>query len=258
MAPEIVYRRERCILCGECMDACPEDANRKAPDGIEVDSVRCVVCGTCARVCPAEARELIGRTMTSADVVAEVEKDRPYFDESGGGVTFSGGEPLAQPEFLLDLLDCSRSRAIHTAVDTSGYAEPGLFQEVAALADLVLYDLKHMDSDRHRALTGVGNELILSNLQALAGVGTAFRLRLPLIPGYNDSDENMEETARFISALGRSAEVDLLPFHRAARDKHERFGRSYSLPETSPHAPLDLAHLREIFERRGLKVGIGG
>lgn len=256
--PEVSSRLNRCIRCGLCVDACSKHAISMSDCGPVTDATLCSPCLDCAEACPADAREVVGRTMTVAEVIAEIRKDVPFYDESGGGVTFSGGEPLMQAPFLIELLDACGELDIHRTVDTSGYAANKILMEVAERADLFLYDLKHMDPEVHIRYTGVGNERILENLRCLASARAAVRVRIPLIPGVNDDRRNIEQTGEFIRTLARIDCVDLLPYHDVARSKYDRFGYAYRLGKIP--AP-DLAQLQEIasmLSSYGLSVNIGG
>ncbi len=160
-----------------------------------------------------------------ADLVAEVERDRPFFDASGGGVTFSGGEPLCHPTFLAECLEACRVKGLHTAVDTSGFASKKVVSDIARLADVMLYDLKHMDTEVHKKHTGVDNSRILENLQTLSGEGATIWLRFPMIPGFNDGEENLDAMAAFISSLPSAHPLFVLPYHPTGVDKHRRLGK---------------------------------
>jgi pyruvate formate lyase activating enzyme len=205
----------------------------------------------------AEARHLFGRRMTVTEVIAEAQRDVAFFDESGGGVTLSGGEPLSQPLFAEALLWACRDRRIHSVLDTSGFAEQEVLLRVSRHADLVLYDLKFIDPDKHRDYTGISNELILSNLRALVGSGRLVIIRVPLISGANDSEEEIRELAGLVWGLGLRR-IDLLPYHRIGIDKYRRLGITCRVGglEPAPDANLDriAAELRE----RGFAVSIGG
>ena len=194
--PEVVFRAERCLKCGWCVKACPRAAISLDSSGWRRDASRCDGCGACATVCPSEAVEVIGRRMTVAEVLAEVEKDRIFYSESGGGITVSGGEPLAQPDFLAGLLSACRQKGLHTVVDTSGCAPWATFERILPDTCLFLYDLKHLDDDVHQRWTGVSNVQILDNLARLAETGAAIEVRMPVVPGVNDSDEHLDRLGR--------------------------------------------------------------
>jgi pyruvate formate lyase activating enzyme len=255
LTPQLVHRQERCIQCGDCLAACPEGA---ILPNLECDPAACTLCGECARACPADARQIAGETWSAARVLAEVQKDTAFFDQSGGGVTFSGGEPLRQPEFLLDLLQACKRSGLHTALDTCGYAPWSRLEEAAPFVDLFLYDIKVMDETRHRALTGVSSRRILDNLARLSGLGKKIRLRVPLIPGCTDDDENLGSIAALAAGLPGLEGVDLLPYHASARAKYQRLGRTFPLDGLLPPEPADLARSQAIFARAGLAARIGG
>jgi pyruvate formate lyase activating enzyme len=256
--PQGVYRKDRCIGCAECVAACPNNALSLTPEGVVTDPSRCRHCGTCARVCPAEAREMAGRCVTVQEIVDIVEKDVLFYDESGGGVTFSGGEPLMQPVFLLELLDACGRRAIHRAVDTSGHADQEVLQAAARKAELFLYDLKLMDPVRHEIMTGVSNRRILENLRQLCKTGIPVIIRIPLIPGINDDDLNIDQTGAFVSELQGVRQVDILPFHNSAGHKYAKLGKLYNLGDISAPTPARLAAVAKRLERFGLRVRTGG
>jgi pyruvate formate lyase activating enzyme len=253
----VYYDTSRCLGCGECVDACPEGALSLTAGGIVRDGGRCRDRGLCAEVCPAEAHRLIGRSMTVGELVAEIEKDRLYFDESGGGVTFSGGEPLLQWEFLLDVLRECGLRDVHRAVDTTGVAAPESLLRVAAETDLFLYDLKTLDPDLHERATGARLDPVLANLERLLSVGARVWIRVPLIPGVT-SDDSVERIGAFLAGLPGIDAVNLLPFHRSARDKHRKFEMPW-LADSDDDIPAE--RVQEWADRlgnRGFPVTIGG
>ena len=256
---ERMYAPSKCIKCGTCVMACTQRALILISEGIVTDIGLCKLCGNCAEVCPTKAIELSGKPQTITEIMEEIEKERIFFDHSGGGVTFSGGEPLLHSDFLIELLDECGRRGIHRAVDTAGLANTDLLLEVAKRTDLFLYDLKMIDSERHQKWTGVPNEKILENLQALAESGANIIIRIPLIGNVNDDIENMTQTARFVSTLaGQPKVVNLLPYHKIAQNKYGKLGRpeDFKLLEE----PTSAAQLRAIaiFQEFGIEANIGG
>ncbi|MCK4774651.1 MAG: glycyl-radical enzyme activating protein [Candidatus Krumholzibacteria bacterium] len=229
--PDILYRPHMCVRCGSCVDACPEQARSIDTDVVVRDSGRCTVCGTCVEVCPSGALDKVGRETTVDGLIEEIVRDTAFFDQSGGGVTFSGGEPLSQPGFLMRVLERCGELDIHTAVDTCGFAKPQVLESVAEKADLFLFDLKFMDPDRHLELTGVSNGLILDNLRMLVGMGKNLRIRIPVIPSVTDADGNFDAIGRFVSSLSTPPQVTLLPHHSSSMGKYNRFDMNKRLPD---------------------------
>lgn len=258
VAVQRIYRQQRCIGCGECMQTCPRQAIRQTAEGMMADLLKCELCRTCAQHCPSEAVEFIGQKVTVAEVVRQIEKDIAFYDQSRGGVTFSGGEPLMQPEFLLQLLDACGHLDLHRTVDTTGYADAKLLLKVAQKTDLFLYDLKLMDPEKHRKYTGVSNEQILHNLKQLTQNDVRIQVRMPVIPGINSDAENIDKTADFIHSLGKIEHVSLLPFHNSAQAKYRRLNmQSISAPIVPPGAGM-VQNIAARLKKTGLKVTIGG
>ena len=250
-APELLVAETRCVSCGTCATVCAHGA---PPPG----SGLCTACGACVEACPAGARQLAGHAATVDDVMREVRRDRVFYDESGGGVTFSGGEPLAQPEFLAALLAACRAAGVHTAVDTCGFAPREHLLALAPRADLFLFDVKMVDDARHRALTGLPAAPILSNLQALAAVHTEVWIRVPVVPGLTDAEADLAATAALVAGLPGVRRVCLLPYHRTGVPKARRLGRELPPPEIEPPSHERLEALATLFRERGLATSIGG
>jgi pyruvate formate lyase activating enzyme len=257
-APALVYRANRCLRCGTCLPLCPQGAIGWSNDMPTLDREKCIACGTCVAACYAEARELAGREMTVGQVVAELERDRVFYDQSGGGVTFSGGEPLLQAGFLLALLQECRASGLHTALDTCGFAPWEVLDRVRESVDLFLYDVKLIDEARHRYYTGVSNAPILDNLQALAQRGQAIVLRVPILPGINDDEETVRQIGALAASLPHLRGVDLLPYHRAGIEKYGRLDQDYRLPELCPPSAEQVEAIAHLLAGYGLEVRIGG
>lgn len=257
-AIEMFFRQSRCIRCGACLEACPHDAISWNGHGPVTDPEKCQRCGTCASVCYAEARESIGREMSVAQVMAEVERDIAFYDESRGGVTLSGGEPLLQRDFTLALLRACKDKEIHTALDTCGFARWETLDRIREYVDFFLYDLKLIDGSRHRQFTGVSNDLILKNLQALSQQGHRIVVRVPVIPGVNDDDETMRQIGAFAAQLPHLDSVDLLPYHRIAMDKYMRLNKPYRLTDARPPSDERMAEIAHTLLEFGLRVSRGG
>lgn len=256
---EIMVFPGRCLkACRECLGACPKNALSKEGRSIILDRERCNGCGLCAQACPADALQLTGRRVTVRDTVGRLCQDTAFYEDSGGGVTCSGGEPLLQPRFLQALLTACREKKLHTAVDTCGHAPFADYEKILPLTDLFLFDLKIMDEGKHRSLTGVSNLLLLDNLQRLSRSGQSLAIRVPLIPGCNDSAADMRELAEFCASLPRLHPVHLLPYHRGGGGKMKRLGRNDPLANTRPPTPAAVQMAKEIFLKRKLTVKIGG
>lgn len=238
-------------------------ATGEAPSEVPPVPPGCVRCGVCLNACPSGARQLVGREMSVQEVAAAVSKDRMFHDQSGGGVTVSGGEPLAQAPFLLHLLETLRDQSIHVALDTSGFAPPDVIRAVAPWVDLFLYDLKSMDDRAHREQTGVSNASILANLEILGEIHDTIWIRIPLVPGFNLEEWQLQASARFIASIPAVRQVNLLPYHRLGSHKAEWGGEreSSGIGGSVPPGDLTPRHVEQaasLFRAQGLRTVIGG
>jgi len=257
--PVVLHRRSRCAACGRCLARCPRGAIASSETGLAIDRRQCARCSTrpCLEACLHEALVLSGRRVTVADLLRRFERDRPYWGKNGG-VTLSGGEPLRQRRFVMALAEACREAGIHVCLETSAHTPPATWLETVAHLDWVFVDLKHLDSGRHRELTGVGNRWILANLRALAASAWPgfMAVRLPLVPGCNDSAENLQATARFVRELGLEM-IHVLPFHRLGESKYRQMGRDYACAGVTPPDEAALERAREIIQAAGLICFLG-
>jgi pyruvate formate lyase activating enzyme len=260
LAAELLFWADRCMGCGDCVAACPAGAVTLVEGRVATNRVRCTGCGACVEVCPADARALVGRSWSVDEVLEAVERDVLFYDESGGGITLSGGEPLAQPDFAASLLSEAKGRRIHTVLDTCGHGEWATLDRVAQETDLFLYDVKHLDDDRHRALTGVSNTLILRNLERLSETGRRIWLRYPVIPGENDGEAEIAALGRLVSRLPSVDAVHVLPFHRGGERKRVGLGLlPFGLPVDGAIPTASAEAAAEALRRRvDVDVQVGG
>jgi pyruvate formate lyase activating enzyme len=261
--PEVRRSVSRCVRCGQCLEACPQRDGQASLD--ESDPDDCLQCGACVEACPTGARQLIGQRMSVDDVMATIEQDRIFYDQSGGGVTFSGGEPLAQPEFLAALLDACHRKGLHTAIDTCGFAPERQLLNLAQQADLILYDLKTLDDQLHEQFTGASNRLILDNLRALARVHGQIWIRMPILPGWNDRPDDLRAAARFVADLSGVNQLHLLPYHAMHEHKlppksghNGRCRNPLDSPRVKTPSPEQMAELAQIFQAEGIRTVVGG
>ena len=254
-APQIAFFQERCRDCGRCAEACPQSIAGPGIDWGRQAASGCTACGFCVEACPHGARELMGRSMTAAEVLSVVERDRVFYRQSGGGVTFSGGEALAQPAFLRALVRGCRAAGLPVALETCGHWRWSAVEDILTAMDLVFFDLKHMDPAVHRRVTGVDNWLILENARRLARAGIPLVVRVPLVPTINDSRENLAATAAFVSgALGEVVGVEVLPYHTLGVGKYRSIGLAYELDHLAPPPASDVARANDIMAGFGLNV----
>lgn len=218
--PQLMYFGSKCTSCARCVGIC--DARK---DGFIPDYTKCIACGKCTDKCLASANEICGKTMTVEEVMEEVKKDKVFYESSGGGMTVSGGEPAAQPEFTLALLRAAKEEGISGAMETCGYGTPDFYRQAAELGTVFLYDLKAMEPEKHKKLTGVDNKRILENLRMLLDMGADVTVRMPLVPHLNDSDEDIAALAAFLKEIeGRYRLAEIMPYHSMGVSKTASLG----------------------------------
>ncbi len=255
--PELMVSEARCNRCGRCLEVCTPGAIKLDKASVLVDRSRCDLCLKCAQICLHGAIEIAGQYMSVEQVVDECSKDELFYRNSGGGVTLSGGEPLHQPEFALNLLKACKEKGLSTAVDTSGYASWEVIDKVLYYTDLVLYDIKHLDSEIHHSGTGVRNDLILDNLKQIADSKRAkVWIRVPVIPNFNDSEHYIERLTLFLTKVPVE-KISLLGYHEWGKSKYGSLGRDYPLDNSIPPTQQRLERLKDIMQSKGLEVTIG-
>jgi pyruvate formate lyase activating enzyme len=255
---EMIYRHVRCIRCGRCIQICPNKALQKIGDKIHRDLSRCTVCGACIEPCPTQAMEQVGRRVTVEQVIKEIDKDAVFYDQSGGGVTFSGGEPLMQPQFLKGLLTASKTKGFHTAVDTSCFADRQILEAIVNSTDLFLCDIKHLDPQKHKDFTGVENHLILDNIRWLSASPSQIIIRIPIVVGFNDDLKTIENIGRFVKNLKTIHQIDILPYNSGGLAKVERLGKPERMFKSRRPSDEQMQALAQCLQQQGFLVKIGG
>jgi len=257
---QVAYHAQRCIGCGKCLEVCPVPGAIVEDNRTRIDRTKCTKCLECVDACPGTALRKVGEEYSVDALFAKINRYRVFFESSDrGGVTLSGGEPTYQGAFVLALLEKCREAGIHTTVDTCGYAQYETIKAIAENVDLVLYDLKHMDEARHLEGTGVSNKLILDNLKRLCEeCDLDLVVRIPLITGYNDDEENVRKTVEFLKSTGNINRLDLLPFNELPADKYEAMRLNWACGDLKTQSKEDLLALKEIVEGYGIEVTIGG
>jgi len=251
--PQLMIFSDLCSGCGACEQTCTHEAIVKTGDKYNRDRAICTDCGDCVDVCPTKAREMSGKYMTVEEVINIVDKDSLFYGNSGGGVTFGGGEPTAAGDFLLALLDASAKRGYHTCLDTCGACPPERFKKVIPRTDLFLFDCKHMDPEEHRRLTGHDNTVILQNLSSLFEAKKELQIRMPLLPNINDTEQNIAALSSFLHKHGQY-EVDVLPYHTFGYSKYDALNLPHPIIE--PYTPEELEAALDRFKKHDLKITI--
>ena len=256
--PEIMVYDIRCIGCWRCVESCPIGAITRTNNGREINRKECDLCLKCVDVCPSGALEIAGKYMSVDETLEEIEKDRQFYLNSGGGVTFSGGEPLFQAEFVVEVLSLCKRKGMHTTLDTTGHAPWPVLRNALAHTDLVLYDIKHLDPVKHKAATRQSNKLILNNLFRTIERVTTW-LRIPIIPNFNDSEFYFRELSEFIANIpkGKLEKVSILPYHNWGEQKYLKLGKKYAISGTSASTDEHIQKLKGILESTGITVSVG-
>ena len=252
---EIMESKDKCIGCGACVRNCPQGAVVLTDAGPKIDRDRCRRCFSCTDRCYAASKYVIGKEYDVEELYKEIEKDRIFYSIKGGGVTFSGGEPLTQPEYLTKITKLCHERGIHVMLESCGYGVYDEFRHALPYIDSMFIDIKHIVSARHKELTGVGNEMILENIRKISDFGIPITIRTPIIPGLNDSAENIRGIAEFIRTLPQVTEYELLPYHQFGVNKYRALGRTYALAGVEP--PTDEAMRNLVREANLILRGSG-
>ncbi|SHH95463.1 glycyl-radical enzyme activating protein [Sporanaerobacter acetigenes] len=254
---ELAIFKNRCIGCGGCKNICEINAATIKENKVFIERQKCNLCGKCVEVCPGKALEFVGKLVTDEWVINEVEKDAIFYDESNGGATISGGEPLMQFDFLFSIVKGLKKSGIHVAVDTSGYAEWEKIEKLIDEVDLFLYDIKLINDVKHKKYTGVSNKVILDNIEKLLNSGANVIPRIPFIPGINDDLEDIKEFSQFLGKLGVK-KVNILPYHDYGREKYSRFGKEYRIPKDLLLSDEKKELIEKEFNKKGISIIIGG
>ncbi len=257
-AVQKLYTASKCIGAQDCIEVCPNHALTLTKKGIITDFDLCKLCGKCAEACPTKAIEMSGRLYDIDEILKIIEREKVHFEHSGGGVTFSGGEPLMYHNYLIDLLKECGNKNLHRTVDTSGFADTEIVLEVAEHTDLFLYDLKLLDNEKHKKWTGVSNQLILKNLKVLAEIEANINIRIPLIKNVNSDENELTKMAEFISELPGEQAVNLLPYHNIAKNKYNKLGEVYNEFDMAEAPEAEQTRAVKIFQTFGIDVEIGG
>jgi len=261
MSPKVqkMYTASKCIGAAKCIDNCPNEALELTENGVVTNYDMCNLCGKCAEVCPTKAFEMLGQHISIKDLIKQIENESIFFDQSGGGVTFSGGEPLMHSDYLLEALKECGKRFYHRVVDTTAFSKQEILLEVAKHTELFLIDLKVMDAQLHKKFTGVSNEKILSNIIELAKTDCELIFRMPLIKGVNTNEDNIMRTALFINSLeGNRTKINLLPYHNIAENKHSKLGIKNKFVSFETPDENELINIISSFNTYGIDATIGG
>lgn len=267
--PEIYWKKRSCVQCGACYDACPEEAIRlpisyeqataENSDYYKIYYGKCNFCMKCVDICKYSALEKVGEPLSIKEIIEEVEKDRLFYNNSNGGLTISGGEPLAHSEFSLSLLDAAIENDLHVCVDTSGFGKWEVLEQFAEKADIILFDIKHINPQIHKTITGVENDTILENLKRLSQTDTEIWIRILVIPGYSDTADYHKQLSGFLKNLPRKIDrIDILPYHNWCEDKYSWLGKTWEMGDVEAIDTFDIDPFIDFYQDTALSVTIGG
>lgn len=254
---EIIYYDYKCMNCDKCINICQQNALEEKNNKIVRNHKICTSCGNCVEICPTASQQIIGQKISAENAIKEIEKDHIFFETSNGGVTFSGGEPLMQHEFLKETLKLCKKRSIHTALDTSGFCHSDVFNTLIKFNDLFLYDLKIIDDQQHKKYTGVSNKKIIKNLDILQKKEKDIIIRFTIVKGITDTKENLRDIINLVSSFEKIKGIDLLPFHNV-NEKYQRIGKQNKLKDIKPPSSNDIKRIKKQFEQKDLNVRISG
>lgn len=258
---QILFKKDQCTHCGGCVPVCPVGIHRMDATGKHIvdRDINCIGCRKCEKACPESALAIVGESKTIAEIADIIEEDRPFYETSGGGATLGGGEVLSQPQAASSLLQVCKQRGINTAIETCGYARPEVIEKVADHVDLFLYDVKHMDSDKHHELTGVRNEMILENLKWLLDNRYNVKIRMPLLKGVNDGEPEILQLVEFLKPyqdLNNFKGVDLLPYHKMGVNKYNQLGWEYPIEGDPKLSEADLDRIEKCIRKYDFPVSV--
>jgi pyruvate formate lyase activating enzyme len=258
LQPELAHFTSNCIKCGDCFKSCSIHAIAITDSGVKIDRSRCNLCEACAEACINNAMKMIGKEMSVEEIIREIVRDKPFYEDSSGGMTLTGGEPSYQARFAADILRASKYEGIHTAIETCGYTRWPNLKKLLNHTDLVLFDIKIIADELSKKYTGNGTSVILENLKQTDSIGKTIYIRFPFIPGFTDSPENLKAITELVKGLYNVAEIDILPFHQYGKHKYKSLGYNYTLSSLEPAQKKEAIQAANFFTKNNLKVKLLG